>query len=76
MHTSYLKDGQCLTDKDYWKFFIIYTYMLIILFPVRAGIKNEKLKIKSKNQKIKKSKNQKIKKSKNQKIKKIQKIIL
>ena len=42
------------------------THMLIILFTVWAGIKNEKFKVKSKNQKIKKSKNQKIKKSKNQ----------
>ena len=49
------------------------THMLIILFHVWAGIKNEKFKVKSKNQKIKQSKNQKIKKSKIQKIKKIKK---
>ena len=79
MHTSYLNDGQCLTDKDFWKFIIMYTYANNTIsclgwnqkWEIHNKIKKSK-KLKKSKKKKKKSKNQKNQK-KIKKIKKIQK---
>ena len=50
-HASYLNEGQCSTDKHFWKLFILYTYLVFILFPVMAGLENQKVK-KQNNQRV------------------------
>ena len=43
VHTFYLNEGQCSTDEDLWKLIIMYTtQMVIILFPVMAGLNGRK----------------------------------
>ena len=39
-------DGQCSTDKDYWKLIIMYTYDNYSISCFWAGIENEKYEVK------------------------------